>query len=299
MDKMNLFEKSKTITALPDAPIQNAQGILKFKLGEFSYTVVVDSEKSREDCKKKIYKDIDKRYDWIRENCGQYHWVLYDTEMYYPAADDFYGMDDDYDPAENEYDFLTYRYNEENEIVPTMPINSTSCYRMFADLNREIVSINFSHFNTCNIEDMSYMFVGSKYLVSLDLSHFNMEKVKTLAYMFSGCISLSNLVVSNWNLNEVQSIYYMFEMCISLKKLDLSTWMLNVTTQEINAFNVFYACTLLSEIIVNESFLKSVPTYDEANLFILCHSLPNFSTDKIAEELLKSVEDGGCLTVVK
>ena len=309
MDKMNLFDhkgesskmlfnESKTIITLPDAPIQNAQGILKFKLGDFSYTVIVDSEKSREKCKKKIYKDTGKKYDWIRENNGQYHWVLYDTEMYTPAADDFYGNDEYYDPEENEHDFLTYRCDENSEIAPSMPINATSCFRMFTNSDRDITSIDFSQFNTCNIEDMSYMFAGNKYLVSLDLSNFKMEKVEALSHMFDGCISLSNLVISNWNLNEIQIIHCMFGMCISLKKLDLSSWKLN-TALQVGAFDTFYACTLFSELKVNEGFLKSIAIYDEDNLFTLCHSLPNFSTDKTVTELFKPIEEGGCLTVVK
>lgn len=298
MDKMNLFDKSKTIATLPEAPIQDEEGNLTFTLKGKTFSLNVNSEKERERVKQEINANSIAKYDWIRENCGQYHWVLYNTLMYYPAMDEFYENDEEYDPEENEYDFLAYHYLGDTKVVPVMPINATSCFRMFAKFHGSVTSIDFSKFNTCNIEDMCYMFEGSKYLVFLDLSSFNMENVKALHCMFRGCISLSNLVISNWSLNEVQKLYYMFEMCISLKKLDLSNWKLN-TTHKVDAFGTFYACTLLSELKVNKGFLKSITAYNDANTFTLCHSLPNFSTNKAVVELFKPVEEGGCLTVVK
>ena len=90
----------------------------------------------------------------------------------------------------------------------------------------------------------------------------------------------------------------MFEMCLSLMKLVVSNWKLN-TTHKIDAFGTFYACTLLSELKVNKGFLKSITAYNDANTFTLCHSLPNFSTNKAVVELFKPIEEGGCLTVVK
>lgn len=298
MNKMNLFNESKTIATLPKAPIQDEEGNLTFTLKGKTYSLNVNSEEERERVKEEVNANSFAKYDWIRENGGQYHWVLYNTLMYYPAMDEFCENDEEYDPEENEYDFLAYRYDGDLKVVPVTPINATSCYRMFAKFHGAVTSIDFSKFNTCNIEDMCSMFEESRYLVSLDLSNFNMENVKALAYMFKGCISLSNLVISNWSLNKVQKLYYMFEMCISLKKLDLSNWKLN-TTHEIDAFGTFYACTLLSELKVNKGFLKSITAYNDANTFTLCHSLPNFSTNKTVVELFKPIEEGGCLTVVK
>lgn len=298
MDKMNLFDESKTIATLPEAPIQDEDGVLTFAIKGTIYSLNVNSAEERERVKEEINANSLAKYDWIRENGGQYHWVLYNTLMYYPAMDEFCENDEEYNPEENEYGFLAYDYKGESKVVPVMPINATSCYRMFAKFHGAVTSIDFSKFNTCNIEDMSSMFEESKYLVSLDLSNFNMENVKDLACMFNECISLSNLVISNWSLNEVLRFNYMFRMCISLKKLDLSNWKLN-TTHEIDAFGTFYACTLLSELKVNKGFLKSITAYNDANTFTLCHSLPNFNTDKTVIELFKPVEEGGCLTVVK
>lgn len=298
MDKMNLFDESKTIATLPEAPIQNEDGVLTFAIKSTIYSLNVNSEEERERVKEEVNANYIAKYDWFKEKTGAHHWVLYNTLKYYPAMDEFHETDKDYDSEETEYDFLAYQFLGDIKIVPVMPINATSCFKMFAKFHGSVTSIDFSKFNTCNIEDMRFMFEGSKYLVSLDLSNFNMENVKALYYMFKGCISLSNLVISNWSLNEVQKLYYMFEMCISLKKLDLSNWKLN-TTHKIDAFGTFYACTLLSELKVNKGFLKSITAYNDANTFTLCHSLPNFSTNKTVVELFKPVEEGGCLTVVK
>lgn len=302
MDKMNLFDKSKTIATLPEAPIQDEEGNLTFTLNGKTFSLNVNSEEVRERIKEEVNANSLAKYDWFEEKTGARHWVLYDTLMYYPAIDEFHEYDEEYDedynPEDNEYDFLAYHYLGDTKVVPVMPINATSCFRMFAKFHGGVTSIDFSKFNTCNIEDMSSMFAESKHLVSLDLSNFNMENVKALYYMFRGCISLSNLVISNWSLNKVQKLYYMFEMCISLKKLDLSNWKLN-TTLKVDAFGTFYACTLLSELKVNKDFLKSITAYNDADTFTLCHSLPNFSTNKTVIELFKPVEEGGCLTVVK
>lgn len=298
MNKMNLFDESKIIVTLPEEPIQDEEGNLTFTLKDNTFSLNVNSEEERERVKAEINANSIAKYDWFKEKTGEHHWVLYNTLKYYPAMDEFHETDEDYNSEETKYDFLAYQFLGDIKIVPVMPINATSCFRMFAKFHGGVTSIDFSKFNTCNIEDMCYMFEGSKYLVSLDLSNFNMENVKALHCMFRGCISLSNLVISNWSLNEVQKLYYMFEMCISLKKLDLSNWKLN-TTHKIDAFGTFYACTLLSELKVNKGFLKSITAYNDANTFTLCHSLPNFSTNKTVVELFKPVEEGGCLTVVK
>ena len=298
MNKMNLFDESKIIVTLPEEPIQDEEGNLTFTLKDNTFSLNVNSEEERERVKAEINANSIAKYDWFKEKIGEHHWVLYNTLKYYPAMDEFHETDEDYNSEETKYDFLAYQFLGDIKIVPVMPINATSCFRMFAKFHGGVTSIDFSKFNTCNIEDMCYMFEGSKYLVSLDLSNFNMENVKALHCMFRGCISLSNLVISNWSLNEVQKLYYMFEMCISLKKLDLSNWKLN-TTHKIDAFGTFYACTLLSELKVNKGFLKSITAYNDANTFTLCHSLPNFSTNKTVVELFKPVEEGGCLTVVK
>lgn len=295
---MNLFDESKIIVTLPEEPIQDEEGNLTFTLKDNTFSLNVNSEEERERVKAEINANSIAKYDWFKEKTGEHHWVLYNTLKYYPAMDEFHETDEDYNSEETKYDFLAYQFLGDIKIVPVMPINATSCFRMFAKFHGGVTSIDFSKFNTCNIEDMCYMFEGSKYLVSLDLSNFNMENVKALHCMFRGCISLSNLVISNWSLNEVQKLYYMFEMCISLKKLDLSNWKLN-TTHKIDAFGTFYACTLLSELKVNKGFLKSITAYNDANTFTLCHSLPNFSTNKTVVELFKPVEEGGCLTVVK
>lgn len=295
---MNLFDESKIIVTLPEEPIQDEEGNLTFTLKDNTFSLNVNSEEERERVKAEINANSIAKYDWFKEKTGVHHWVLYNTLKYYPAMDEFHETDEDYNSEETKYDFLAYQFLGDIKIVPVMPINATSCFRMFAKFHGGVTSIDFSKFNTCNIEDMCYMFEGSKYLVSLDLSNFNMENVKALHCMFRGCISLSNLVISNWSLNEVQKLYYMFEMCISLKKLDLSNWKLN-TTHKIDAFGTFYACTLLSELKVNKGFLKSITAYNDANTFTLCHSLPNFSTNKTVVELFKPVEEGGCLTVVK
>lgn len=48
MDKMNLFDESKTIATLPEAPIQNEDGVLTFAIKGIIYSLNVNSEEERE-----------------------------------------------------------------------------------------------------------------------------------------------------------------------------------------------------------------------------------------------------------
>lgn len=73
MDKMNLFDESKTIATLPEAPIQDEEGNLTFTLKGNTFSLNVNSEEERERVKEEVNANSIAKYDWIRENCGQYH----------------------------------------------------------------------------------------------------------------------------------------------------------------------------------------------------------------------------------
>ena len=150
---MNLFDESKTIATLPEAPIQDEEGNLTFTLKGKTFSLNVNSEKERERVKQEINANSIAKYDWFKEKTGAHHWVLYNTLKYYPAMDEFHETDEDYNSEETEYDFLAYQFLGDIKIVPVMPINATSCFRMFAKFHGSVTSIDFSKFNTCNIED--------------------------------------------------------------------------------------------------------------------------------------------------
>ena len=69
-----------------------------------------------------------------------------------------------------------------------------------------LTDLDLSHFDTSNVESMSYMFSGCKSLVSVDASNFNTSKVTRMNGTFSDCIVLEYVYgLSDWDLSNVTS----------------------------------------------------------------------------------------------
>ena len=110
--------------------------------------------------------------------------------------------------------------NEINNITMIWNYQLTTCYFMFYQLDN-IISFDFSKFDTSKVTDMSWMFASCSSFTTLDLSNFNTSLVKTFYYMFYNCHSLISLNINNFNLKSSKTISYMFENCFSLISLDL------------------------------------------------------------------------------
>ena len=217
---------------LPKAPIQNNEGILIFSYGNTEFVVDVNSEGSREECRKELIRVSRKSYEWCKETEGKSHWVLYDTSMYSKV----YGGDD--------LNALTY--NSGCGLIPTIPINATSCTAMFEKCED---ILDLSQFNTHNIVTMSDMFAyyrGTKLDVSmldtsnvesfsgmffccnkvkeLNLLNFNTEKAVDMSCMFWNCSSLVELDLSSFSTELVQRMHHMFWNCRNLRTVDLSSF---------------------------------------------------------------------------
>ena len=102
------------------------------------------------------------------------------------------------------------------------PVNCVELFRALSNCK----TITFENFNTINVTDMSYMFLGCLSLTSLDLTSFNTGNVTNMLSMFDGCKSLTSLDVSNFNTSKVTSMYRMFLGCSSLTSLDVSNFIM-------------------------------------------------------------------------
>lgn len=168
-------------------PIQDESGILCFSLntseiigrGEdvcFSlenhkYSLNVNVEEERERVKRDVNSRSKHLHDWFKEDTGNKHWVLYDTEMYSVKYDSI-----------GQWRYLNFR--EENALTqmdgtlaqishtignsagtlntfPTIPINATSCRKMFYGC-KSLENIDLSRFDTKNIVTMCCMFMNCK-----------------------------------------------------------------------------------------------------------------------------------------
>ena len=59
-----------------------------------------------------------------------------------------------------------------------------------------LTSLDIKDLNTDNVEDMSYMFFGSK-ISSLNLNNFTTSKVTDMSHMFQNCTYLTYLNITN------------------------------------------------------------------------------------------------------
>lgn len=261
-------------------PIQDESGILCFKLNTFAdtdkckdvyfslenhkYSLNVNVEDERERVKREVNSHSKHLYDWFKEDTGNKHWVLYDTEMYLVKYD-----------STGQWRYLNYR--EENALTqmdgaldqnshiignsvgtlnafPTIPINATSCRKMFYGC-KSLENIDLSRFDTKNIVTMCCMFMNCKNLKQLDLSSLSIGNVREMTHMFFRCSSLEQVNLSGLDTHNVEYMGQMFYGCESLKQLDLSSF---------NTEKVLY----MGEMFSNCKSLKQL-------------DLSNFNTEKV------------------
>ena len=101
----------------------------------------------------------------------------------------------------------------------------------------KITSIDFSHFNTSLIEDITSMFSGCSSLKSIDLSFFDTSKIVDMSNMFLNCTSLEILDLSTFDTSSVTNMNSMFSGCESLKFLDISNFNMEKITNAESMFD--------------------------------------------------------------
>lgn len=297
-------QKMKNNFNLPEAPIQNNDGILIFSYENTEFVVDVNSKESREECSRELNRISGKHYEWCKETEGKNHWVLYDTAMYSKV----YGGDD----------LNTLTYNSGCGLAPTIPINATSCTAMFEkcedilDLRRfnthnivtmsdmfayyrgteldvsmldtgnvesftsmffccnKLKELNLLNLNTTKAIDMGCMFWNCSSLVELDLSSFSTELVQSMHHMFWNCRNLRTVDLSSFSTVNVKDMEGMLKDCRKLYKLDLSSF----STENLDdASQMFWGCKELLEIKTadKEPFGINVPTCD--GMYKMCDLL--------------------------
>ena len=125
-------------------------------------------------------------------------------------------------------------------------------------------SVNFSHFNSKYITNMSKIFYECYRIETIDFTNFNTSNVLDMSYMFHHCDSLEFLDLSGFDMSKVTSVDNMFYYCYVLKMLDFSHFSSESIVSSINMFdnieilgyiNLYYAKdenNILSGSYVNE-----------------------------------------------
>ena len=105
-----------------------------------------------------------------------------------------------------------------------------------------LININLSNIKTYNVTNMNSMFAECRSLIYLDLSSFSALNASDISFMFSKCSSLINLDLSNFNTSNVTKMIKMFFECSSLAILDLYNF--NISWSAVTD-DMFYNCLSL------------------------------------------------------
>ncbi len=156
-----------------------------------------------------------------------------------------------------------------------------------------VTSIEFNDcFDTSNVEDMSYMFIGCEKFVSLDVSCFDTSKVKNMSHMFDDCRKLISLDLSNFNTTKVTDMSYMFNECTILSSLNIESF---DTSNVTDMSYMFYNCMLLSELNTSSNFDTS--NADTTDMYYGT----SIETTNVSETITQSstIDDSNYETVLK
>ena len=144
-------------------------------------------------------------------------------------------------------------------------------------------SIDFSLFNTNNINDISGMFCGCSSLESINFSSINLTNIKDMSYLFYGCSSLKSIDLSSLNTTNVTNMSFMFSLCSHLQAID----MLSLdTTNVTNMTFMFSQCYSLKSINLSSINIKNV--INMSYMFSQCSSLKaidlsSFNSNKVTD----------------
>ena len=147
--------------------------------------------------------------------------------------------------------------------------------------------INFSNFNTSKINSFQGIFSGCSQLKSLDLSNFDTSKASSsMGSMFKGCSKLKSLDLSNFDTSKVTNMSEMFSGCSSLQILDLNSFITNEVT-DMN--KIFSGCDNLKYLDISQFNISSNNIFNDLNKleFINIYKTQNFDFNAINNNNLK------------
>lgn len=275
-----MFKNDKSVNfeimqgPMPPAPIQDENRFICFRVEGKEYSLRIVSKEEMQRVKEEVNKNSKYTYDWFKEESGNHNWVLYNTDMYEISND---GGD------------RYLHYIELSGLLPTVPINATSCKYMF-DNCCNMEELDLKHFNTENIITMKGMFSECSKISKLDLSCFNTAKVANMLDMFSKCYNLEELDLNSFNTENVTHMINMFKDCESLKTLNLNSF---DTENVTDMYGMFKNCVCLKKLDLSSFSTGNV--VNMSYMFYRCNNLEQLdlsSFDTINVELMDKMFRG-------
>lgn len=83
-----MFKNDKSVNfeimqgPMPPAPIQDENRFICFRVEGKEYSLRIVSKEEMQRVKEEVNKNSKYTYDWFKEETGDHHWVLYNTDMY-------------------------------------------------------------------------------------------------------------------------------------------------------------------------------------------------------------------------
>lgn len=184
------------ILTFPEGIHDGDENTLTFIKGKFSYIVDLTSESAKEDCVQALRRNTHRSFAWYKEKSGNQNWVLFDLAQY--SIDSDAGM------------FL--RVKEIPEGTLELPVNASSCYKMFSgiELNNKFSFTNA--FNTSEIVTMANMFENAIFTKTIYFpTNFTSENVKDMSFMFLGAkVEVPFKFTDSFNARNAISLKQMF-----------------------------------------------------------------------------------------
>ena len=206
--------------------------------------------------------------------------------LFYPGTDCSYkplpdevninGVDETHESSE----YYINSLDDDIRLIFENPPNSVQC--LFQNCY-DIIEIDFSNFDSSNVEGMVSTFYSCSSLKSINFNNFNTSKVKSMNYMFYYCSSLTTLNLSNFDTSNIESMYEMFSFCSSLTFLNLS----NFDTSKVEKMEkMFNECSKLIVLDLSSFNVENIKTM--SSMFYKCSSLvyldlSNFNAPKVSK----------------
>lgn len=184
------------ILTFPEGIHDGDENTLTFIKGKFSYIVDLTSESAKEDCVQALRRNTHRSFAWYKEKSGNQNWVLFDLAQY--------SIDSDAD--------MFLRVKEIPEGTLELPVNASSCYKMFSgiELNNKFSFTNA--FNTSEIVTMANMFENAVFTKTIYFpTNFTSENVKDMSFMFLGAkVEVPFKFTDSFNARNAISLKQMF-----------------------------------------------------------------------------------------
>ena len=112
---------------------------------------------------------------------------------------------------------FTIKSNSKIEIYFSSPLTTLESFfdQRYDERVVNIISIDFSYFDSSLITSIGYIFNGCCSLLSIDLTNFISTFITRMDYMFNDCSSLKSLDLSNINTSSLISANSLFKNCTS------------------------------------------------------------------------------------